>query len=105
MTNEQILEKAIEKAMKNGHEPNYYSGNYAFWVKMKSYYVDIFAHSFAKAFWGEAYVDDRYGETIEEWIERTGHERNWGCHKLRWQYHLQQMVLEEEPLKYLEKFL
>ena len=45
----------------------------------------IFSHQFAKAFWG----DD--GHILES--------------KPAWEYHLQQMVLEEEPLKYLEKFL
>lgn len=54
----------------------------------------IFTHDFAKAFWGEDdlkyYLSDNHLET------KTVPE---------WQYHLQQMVLEENPLKYLEKFL
>jgi hypothetical protein len=45
--------------------------------------VIIFSHSFAKAFWGEEKYTGIY------------------C----WQHHLQMMVLEEEPLKYLEKWL
>ena len=46
----------------------------------------IFSHAFAKAFWGE-------------WERVFGYET-----ELKWQYHLQQMVLEKEPLKYLENF-
>ena len=83
MTNEQILKKAIEKAVKNGYPmPT---------VRMKLLeaapfdvvliYHIIFSHSFAKAFWKV--------ETYEG----------------LWQYHLQQMVLEENPLDYISKFL
>ncbi len=52
----------------------------------------LFSHSFAKAFWGEEETWHFYAEAVETVLPA-------------WQYHLQQMVLEEEPLKYLEKFL
>jgi len=63
-------------------------------------YSLIFSHSFAKAFWGEenhSYDNEGTCNTCQ-------------CYTLSdtlycWQYYLQQMVLEEEPLKYLEKFL
>ena len=51
----------------------------------------IFTHDFAKAFWGESYYI-----TSDEFEDNKG---------IAWQYHLQQMVIAEEPLKYLEKFL
>ena len=51
----------------------------------------IFSHEFAKAFWGEQMTNDEM--LINEYND------------IRWKYHLQQMVLEKEPLKYLEKFL
>lgn len=63
----------------------------------------IFSHEFCKAFWGEN--NHKYTECNDEncrncsgcgWITNTLY-----C----WQYYLQQMVLEKEPLKYLEKFL
>lgn len=86
MTNEQILKKAIEKAEKNGwkfgkirHECSH--GHY-------SPMDVIFQHNFAKAFWGTA---------------KTGWSAN--SNEEEWQYHLQQMVLEENPIRYLEKFL
>jgi len=48
----------------------------------------VFNHDFAKAFW---FLDKK----------KNPYFRNGGS----WQFHLQQMVLEENPIKYLEKFL
>ena len=102
MTNEQmlqILQKAIEKAMKNGWkfpdnvnhklelvktDPSYLT----LWLKDNRYYSVIFSRSFAKALWGEE-------ETLTV-------DRKTGKY---WEINLQQMVLEKEPLKYIEKFL
>uniref|UniRef100_A0A6M3KBD9 Uncharacterized protein n=2 Tax=viral metagenome TaxID=1070528 RepID=A0A6M3KBD9_9ZZZZ len=94
MTNEQILKKAIEKAVKNGWK------NGAILLELindgKKYDVDavskarvIFSHDFAKAFFPKVGCVNPKDETTHNF----------------WQYHLQQMVLCEEPLKYLEKFL
>ena len=47
----------------------------------------IFNHDFAKAFWGEERNTLKSGASAI------------------WEYHLSKMVLEKEPLKYLEKFL
>ncbi len=73
----------------------------------------IFDHSFAKAFWGEELctkvriregikmkrdVTAAINPQILDYYATTGE-------FYMWQYHLQQMVLEEEPLKYLERFL
>lgn len=103
MTNEQILKKAIEKAEKNG------------WIELFSrreliikpvlenklpifaIYGIIFHHSFAKAFWGEEIEELDYFRIIDNMVAGYG--------LPSWQYHLQQMVILEEPLKYLEKFL
>lgn len=110
MTDQEILQKAIEKAVKNGwdydgarfdtvkglHHPNLYE----FYEHQESSTMSrtlafqevIFSHPFAKAFWKdthEATYTDKYERAISE----------------DWQYHLQQMVLEENPIKYLEKFL
>ena len=86
MTNQQILQKAIEKAVENGwHRPKWTINAYGNrWV------ADIiFSHDFAKPFWGTALKQpEYYSEPLEAW-----------------QYHLRQMVLEKEPLKYLEGFL
>ena len=90
MTNEQILKKAIEKAAKNG-----FCKEAETLIEKFSTNDIIFSHDFAKAFWGER-------DMITAVEEGT-----WAGAKIQpfWQYHLQQMVLEEEPLLYLKKFL
>jgi len=99
MTNEQILKKAIEKAKKNrwdGWNDWFVENWFEEWWKdtfhqegnFKRYYAIIFSHDFAKAFWGEETIG------IDDISQIP-----------TWQYHLQQMVLEKEPLKYIEKFL
>lgn len=55
----------------------------------------IFNHDFAKALWGEGPVYARSGKPIDSGI--TYHDET--C--LAWQYHLQQMVIAEDPVKYL----
>ena len=110
MTNEEILKKAIEKAVKNGYvgygsqpmggeilTPQY---EYEPWLVVSSNAGAkevIFSHSFAKAFWGDRYM------TPEEEDKEVG--LNQTVIMPRWQYHLQQMVLKEDPIKYLEKYL
>jgi hypothetical protein len=57
------------------------------------YYAIIFSHDFAKAFWGEEIARfRRTGTTMKKEIPE-------------WKYHLQQMVLEENPLQSLAQFL
>ena len=120
MTNEQILRQAIEKAKKNGFKfevivPCY--GLECFGRKinalMKVYHQIIFSHDFAKAFFGECkewlekiegvgfeYVNELPSEETLEKVYWITFEEAGG-----WQYHIQRMVLEKEPLKYLEQFL
>jgi len=94
MSNEQILKKAIDKAVKNGWTDNKGLTDKCIelFSDMEAYHSIIFSHDFAKAFWGE----DIIGNAAMFFN---------GTDKPAWQYHLQQMVLEEQPLKYLEKFL
>ena len=100
MTNEDILQKAIEKAEKNGFKTfRWYVDERYFdsWLndgegRYKQEYTIIFSHDFAKAFWGEDLT----------WIDSPDEERRFIS---GWAYHLQNMVLEEEPLLYLKKFL
>lgn len=100
MTPEQILKKAIRKAEKNGFNLRDYlpfccvdpeENPLEFLAVYPE--VIIFEHDFAKAFWGEEVkrIGNGYGSVVEYLPE--------------WKWHLQQMVLEKEPLKYLEKFL
>lgn len=125
MTNQEILTKAIEKALKNGLDlkscyensvikekfigSNVYDDNQ--WIiscLTNKYFEDmymklIFSHEFAKAFWGEELVVPSYPKSLnDDYVEDAITVDD--MIKL-WQYHLQQMVLKEEPIKYLEKFI
>ena len=97
MTNEQILKKAIEKAKKNGWETDIISVNPGYESSF------IFSHDFAKAFWGEEHYDE-YVWVKKELLKCRGGAIPIMEHSV-WQYHLQQMVLVEDKLKYIEKFL
>ena len=104
MKDEDILRKAIEKAKKNGYFYPY--GSHAFFaeeVEDKDYFATIYDHDFAKAFWGEEeciYVKAQ-GVLPIPFTDATQR----GAGIMIWQYHLQAMVLEKSPLKYLERFL
>lgn len=101
MTYADILTKVLNKAINNGY-PRFKKSHvvYAEKVRYRKLFIIvdedkyggkdlwcvesiIFSHDFAKAFWGEG-----------------GAFREGG-----WQFHLQQMVLEEDPIKYLAKFI
>ncbi len=99
MTNEQILKKAIEKAVKNGWKVR------DSWLSGARENIDnvivelvIFNHNFAKAFFGERLME------IDVSTETTLRLRK----VPEWQDCLQQMVLivsAKDKLKYIEKFL
>lgn len=98
MTDKIILKKAIKKAQGNGWNDKY---GYLDIAKGNNMFeVIIFNHDFAKAFWkGDAKITAHW---------KASHlDNKCGSKKqiTRWQFHLQQLVLEKEPLKYLEKFL
>ena len=112
MNNETILKKAIEKAQKNGYDfdkiqPNIDKVDWIFVVNNEDYRSIIFSHDFAKAFWGEmrrvgsicGKDEPENGKCCDdydcrgEWVD------------IDWQGALQQMVLEEEPLKYIKRYL
>lgn len=61
----------------------------------------IFRHDFAKAFWGEemGVVCVSSSHHCEGW-----HEGENGRYP-RWQFHLERLVMKEQPLEYLEQFL
>jgi hypothetical protein len=99
----EILQRVIIQLRKNGF--NIFEA----WIEKiylgltQDYYKLIFSHEFAKAFWGE----EEYHPT--EHIEDQFPYMKADFDRLKvckcWEYHLQNMVLEKEPLKYLEKFL
>ena len=124
MKNEQILKKAINKAIKNGwdicpknarwyidgeHRADWLCIDYGDGGAENQYSINdvIFSHDFAEAFWGEGEPVMIDGQEFYkfDWINWLGEEMR-DAHCLpAWQYHLQQMVLKKEPLKYIERFL
>ena len=128
MTNEEILKKAISKAVDNGWDmfgrktPNKYISNLNGLIQYilkdnelkiytekhgfghtEKYSIEkiIFSHDFAKAIWNSKSC---YHNGSEMRHRHTGHPDS-NCGQAHWQYHLQQMVLEEDPIKYLKKFI
>lgn len=114
-TNQQILQKAIQKAIAGGFrylgkpDDNGWGVGVGQWHTTETalcinrgkggddyihYGSFIYRHDFAKALWGEEQViftqrDFREGKTL-------------GDNALpQYQYHLQQMVIAEDPIKYL----
>lgn len=68
----------------------------------------IFSHDFAKAFWGEGHDTFHNEISLRNLIRYYFQDKDGNdiySHLKKWQYHLQQIVLEKEPLKYLEKYL
>ncbi len=120
--NEKILNKILNKAEKGGYRehmsyfpllPHTRNGKKITKAKLKElairicmYHVNdiIFSHSFNKAYWGEdlgyCCFSSTHGQ-CEGWHKATSANHRYP----RWMHHLQIMVLEEEPLKYLESFL
>lgn len=105
MTNEQILKKAILKAYPDKKFQDqedladYVKGQ----LERDEGYRLIFWHDFAEKFWGKKIVWYAVVGNLEICYESKCNSGN--LYKPAWQYHLQQMVLEKEPLKYLEEFL
>jgi hypothetical protein len=87
-----VLMRAIQKAEKNGFD-NKNITVLTHGISARLYVRFLMCEEFAKPFWGE--------EEIAE-PDIPEHENRY---PLCWQYHLQQIVLEKEPLKYLEQFL
>lgn len=105
MKDEEILKKAIEKAVKSGYWKEQNNWNdlskdstrleiCKSWLSDEKYLQIIFSRSFAKSFWGEKEVlsYNDVGGMDDEYMPA-------------YLFYLQQMVLEEDKLKYLEKFL
>jgi hypothetical protein len=99
MNDEEIFNKALIQAKKNGFKGTHGGGMYCEMASQESegdcVYTTIFDHNFAKAFWGDKWTKcDCGGEDNCKFESQP-----------IWQYHLQQMVLKKEPLKYLERFI
>ena len=96
MNTAKVLGRAIQKAVDNGWNMGVElsvakDGSTMFSDGERTGVYDvIFNHDFAKALWGEEYKRMcKYDP--EEYIA--------------WEHHLQQMVIAEDPIKYLEKHM
>ena len=111
MKDNEILANAIDKAIANGfvytkQQREIFSQHLVLALFESSInpivYGIIFSHSFSKAFWGESKeVRTKNGAyDVRDSMSLT-------CKSLEyaWEYHLQQMVIQEDPIKYLEAFL
>lgn len=116
---QEILEKAIKKAVANGWRPNQGVSDFptvAQFVDGKSTLeighisqpqLFIFNHEFAKALWGEDWPkkskNDRtaYYKEIDAQRFWVGSESGAWFEGARWQYHLQQMVVADDTIAYL----
>jgi len=104
MSKEEILTKAIEKAIANGLDWNKLLGGTKGYTEHidPRFYLDgwsvgavywlIFNHDFAKALWGDGWMPAL--EDIANGYPESEAQPDW-------QYHLQQMVIADDPIKYL----
>lgn len=108
MTREEILQKSVKKTGLDVRDWTVDS-NPKWWFTNNHYYLIIFSHKFAKSLWGKrkehVFKSSDFGEKCKickQEIENF----NPFCKGFEgWKYHLQQMVLEEDPIKYLEQFI
>lgn len=103
MTSQEILQKALTKAEENGYRIKFSQRyNLDGYMHLRKFYAVIFNHEFAKALWGERQVDTGYVEI--HGLSGEGYADTSCITTESWKFHLQQMVLEENPLEYLRKF-
>lgn len=100
----EILRRAVEKAEENGCDrclSSWFDYHNEADIRYHKHYSIIFSHNFAKAFWGKQ-THCTYRGSYDCQICNCGEYHTTDC---CWEYHLQQMVLEKEPIKYLEQFI
>lgn len=117
MTNEEILKAAIEKAVNNGWKDETEAHLDHYWPKWDDdmklhiaekmlssetnrWFILLFSHGFAKAFWKE---EPRMMYLAKSERAIQGSATFDGAEA--WKAHLQQMILEPAPLKYIERFI
>lgn len=132
MTNEEILNKVIQKAKDNGFNlQDWYGKEFDVPLSYRVFEKEciewllahptsfgkllIFNKDFAKAFWREELCQLKESHKVKgmpieklmngKSIPTNIEEITMTIELPTWQHHLRLMVLEEEPIKYLEKFL
>jgi len=120
MTDIEILQAAMIKAYPDDFE-TWDAFDIYEWIKSKKYHTTLFSHDFAKAFWKEDQSEGWFSFCEEHGFQEKfmtkkgveGHCPDCGkklkakekFNEYAWQNHLQQMVLEDNPIQYLAKSL
>ncbi len=105
MKNEEIFNKAIDKAVEGGYSPRHINWAESSYIEEKE--SIIFDHRFARAFWPQ--VELKKCDYCCVLVGPGGRHYS-SCVVFKepaplWQHHLQIMVLCEDRIQYLEKFL
>ena len=123
MPKKEILEKAIQKAIDGGWDcfgfKHYIVDQTGKFVVFDNFLVDqeetwretvgitrltmdiIFNHDFAKALWGDDQMSVDYADLNGADAYYEGSTDGLGREMPAWMHHLQQMVIAEDPIKYL----
>ncbi len=126
MTRLELLGLVVGRARINGFEfRRWYTTRLTLpWISMEAslalldaqrrYYALVFSHEFAMSFWkpgAEISFDvpsKSFQRAMSDGTIRTIHRRPYMRRSVRpnaWKYHLRQMAVAEEPLRYLRKYL
>lgn len=100
MTDQEVLNKAIDKAKENGWETNITSRN------IGHEYQAIFSHSFAKSLWPEEHTGIKYEQGTCESCDAF--QCDYGPEFFSdtcWKQHLAYMSQYDNPIEYLRKFI
>jgi hypothetical protein len=126
MTRLELLTIVVGRARANGFEfRRWYTGRLGLpWIsaeaslklldQQRRYYALLFSHEFANAFWkaGEEITFSVPAQSFQrpspdgsiKTVERSSYIRR-SARRDAWRYHLREMALSEEPLRYLRKYL
>lgn len=124
MNDKEILEKAIQKAIDGGWDLSLISNGWGVddfrkpvvgkdgdiwqydgddkWITLHKEVI-IFNHDFAKALWSNPIIitEDQYEELQDGKLVKTENTKEYGLPFPMFKYHLMQMVISDDPIKYL----
>jgi len=112
MKDEEVLTEAFTKVMGNGYKPKYpvaswFSDKFKYQgtLDYKDYYVLIFSHEFARAFFGEGRMCKNCH--IDEEIEYMWYQCSSRQHEPveKWRWFLEILVGYTDPLEYIRMWL